>query len=154
MDTESENEWVIRTLKLFFFCDKSFQLIHKWCRFPDVLFCQDSKFFEKASPLLEDEADEFDQYLQAKAKDMDVENMSAEKMAQVECLVEHIGGIKMCDPHSEFVDSSVCQFMMFVLRDVFRYLGLTPEAKVPSQQYKICAFKHKLFAEAQQALAS
>lgn len=39
---------------------------------------------------------------------MDLENMSAETMARIECLVEHIGGIKMCDPHSDAVDSSIC----------------------------------------------
>lgn len=39
---------------------------------------------------------------------MDLQNMNAEKMSQVECLVEHIGGIKMCDPHCDAVDSSIC----------------------------------------------
>jgi hypothetical protein len=40
---------------------------------------------------------------------------------------------------------------MFVLRDVLRYLGLTPE-RVPSQEYKICAYKQTFFKEMEEAL--
>ena len=34
--------------------------------------------------------------------------MPAETMARLECLVEHLGGQVMCDPHCDFVDSSIC----------------------------------------------
>lgn len=77
--------------------------------------------------------------------------MTAENMARIECLVELIGGIKMCDPHCDSVDSSICQFIMFVMRDVLRYLGLTPE-KVPSQEYKICMYKQTLFKDTAESL--
>ncbi len=58
----------------------------------------------------------------------------------------------MCDPHCDSVDSSICQFVMFVMRDVLRYLGMTPDYRVPSQEYKICAYKQKMFSEAEARL--
>lgn len=45
-------------------------------------------------------------------------------MARIECLVEHLGGASQCDPHADVVDSSICQFIMFCLRDVLKYIGL------------------------------
>ncbi len=55
---------------------------------------------------------------------MDLQNISAERIARIECLVEHLGGIGLCDPHVDVVDSSICQFIMFCMRDVLKYLGL------------------------------
>ncbi len=144
VDTESESEWVARTLKLFYFCQKKFIMINKWARWPDIFHTPDEKFFEKASKAIEDNVEELDQYLQSTCKQMDLQSMSGEQMARVECLVELIGGIKQCDPHCESVDSSICQFIMFVMRDVLRYLGLTPE-KVPSQEFKICKYKQTFY---------
>jgi hypothetical protein len=77
---------------------------------------------------------------------MELQKMSAETIARLECLVAHIGGPSMCDPHCEAVDSSICQFIMYVMRDVLRYLGLTQE-RMPSQEYKVCAYKQKYFLE-------
>jgi hypothetical protein len=58
-------------------------------------------------------------------------------MARVECLLEHLGGMKMCDPlspdYEKNVDSSVCQFIMFAMRDVLKYLGFDKEKQsIPS----------------------
>lgn len=131
VDTEEENEWVIRTLKLFFFSQKKFSMINKWARWPEIFHTKDDAFFKKASSAIEDDVEELDSFLQKKCSEMDLQNMTAETMARVECLVEHIGGIKMCDPHCDAVDSSICQFIMFVMRDVLRYLGLTSE-RMPS----------------------
>jgi transcription termination factor NusB len=108
VDTEAENEWVSRTLKLFYFSQKKFTMINKWARWPDIFHTSDDKYFEKASKAIEDDVEELDQYLQDKCKEMDLQSMTAENMARIECLVELIGGIKMCDPHCDSVDSSIC----------------------------------------------
>lgn len=50
--------------------------------------------------------------------------MPAEQIARLECLVQHLGGLDMCDPEGDKVDSSICQFIMFVMRDVLSYLSL------------------------------
>lgn len=84
---------------------------------------------------------------------MELEKMTAETIARLECLVAHIGGPALCDPHCDAVDSSICQFIMYVMRDVLRYLGLTQE-KMPSQEYKVCAYKEKFFSDMEAQLRS
>ncbi len=64
----------------------------------------------------------------------------------------------MSDPLSEEyeanVDSSVCQFIMFVMRDVLKYLGFDKEKQsIPSQEYKVCSHKQKMFTEFYDALS-
>jgi hypothetical protein len=83
-------------------------MINKWARWPDIFHTTDDKYFEKASKAIEDDVEELDQYLQDKCKEMDLQSMTAENMSRIECLVELIGGIKMCDPHCDSVDSSIC----------------------------------------------
>lgn len=79
---------------------------------------------------------------------MDLINLTGEQISRIECLVEHIGGINMCDPHSDVVDSSICQFMMYCLRDVLRYIGLNPsDARVPFMEHKLLVFKKQFYTE-------
>jgi hypothetical protein len=63
VDTESKSEWVARTLKLFYFCQKKFIMINKWARWPDIFHTPDEKFKKKASKAMEDNVEELDQYL-------------------------------------------------------------------------------------------
>jgi hypothetical protein len=123
-DTESENEWVIRTLKLFFFCQPAFVKQNVWAQWPRIFHSKDADIFEKAGEELEDKADELETYLQDASREMELETYDGEKLARLECLIRHIGGAKECDPHGDKVDSSIGQFMMFVLNDALKYLGL------------------------------
>lgn len=78
VDTESKNDWVARTLKLFYFSQKNFSRIYPWARWPEIVHMPDETFFEKASKQIEDNVDELEQFLVDKCKEMDLENMSAE----------------------------------------------------------------------------
>lgn len=60
VETEAENKWVARTLKLWFFSRKNFAVIHKWVKWPEIVHSSDEVFFEKASKMIEDDVDEFD----------------------------------------------------------------------------------------------
>ena len=145
-----DNLWVARTLKLWSFCRKNFSLINKWAKWPDIVHTTDEAFFKKASQNIEDDVDELQSYLQKTCKEMELQNISGETLARIECLVEHIGGINLCDPHSDLVDSSICQFMMFCLRDVLRYIGLvhSPASdRVPYMEHKLLSYKKQFFQD-------
>jgi len=150
-DTEAENEWVIRTLKLFYFCQQDFVAQNVWAQWPRIVHCKDDTVFELAGEVLEDQVETLDEYLQEKCGEMNLETMSGENLARIECLVKHIGGPSQCDPHCDSVDSSICQFMMFVLADVLKHLGLIGNS-IPSQQFKILNYKRKFFAESEASL--
>lgn len=60
IDTEAENKWASRTLKIWFFTLKNFSIIHKWAKWPDIIFTTDEAFFSKASKEIEDEVEELD----------------------------------------------------------------------------------------------
>jgi len=110
----------------------------------------DEAFFKKASQNIEDDVDELQNYLQKTCKEMDLQNISGETLARIECLVEHLGGIGNCDPHADVVDSSICQFMMFCLRDVLMYIGLyptSPKDRVPFMEFKLLSYKKQFFAD-------
>jgi hypothetical protein len=55
--------WVTRTLKLFLFCVKNFSTVHRWARWPEIMFTSDDKFFVKASEAIESEVEELGEYL-------------------------------------------------------------------------------------------
>jgi hypothetical protein len=58
-------------------------------------------------------------------------------------------------PDGESSDASVCTFIMIVMKDVLLQHGLFPEEKLLSiKQYKMCAYKQKLFEETQKVLSS
>ena len=80
--------------------------------------------------------------------------MPAEQMARLECLVHQLGGAAKCDPHCDENDSSICFFMMHVVNDVLRYLGLIGDAPTPSLAYKLCAYKQKYLSESLKQLES
>jgi hypothetical protein len=58
-------------------------------------------------------------------------------------------------PDGESSDASVCTCIMIVMKDVLLQNGLFPEEKLlPIKQYKMCAYKQKLFEETQKVLSS
>lgn len=85
------------------------------------------------------------------AVESNLDSFSGEQIARIECLLAHIGGITMCDPSDDISDFGICQFMMFVMKDVLKYLGLADE-RIPSQEYKVCMYKMKLFSEVEAAI--
>jgi hypothetical protein len=150
VDDCSENSWVARTLKLWFFTRKNFALVHKWAKWPDIVHTSDEAFFKKGSSAIEDDVEDLQTHLQKICGEMDLLNISSEALARIECLVEHLGGIQLCDPHADVVDSSIGQFMMFCLRDVLRYLGLVhqpPSDRVPFMEHKLLTYKKQFFAD-------
>lgn len=75
-------------------------------------------------------------------KEAELEQLSAESLFRLECLIIHLGGPALVDPHHELVDSSVCTFMTFVLREVLTYLGLLPDKEpVYCNEIKLCQYK-------------
>lgn len=146
-DSENENDWVIRTLKLFFFCQPAYVKQNVWVQWPRIFHSKNEAVFEKACEELEEKVeDEFEKYLLESSQTMGLENYDGEKLARLECLIKHIGGPNECDPHGDKVDSSVGQFMMFVLNDAFKYLGLIGSVQ-PNQQYKLLHYKQTFFAD-------
>lgn len=107
VDDCSENSWVARTLKLWFFTRKNFALVHRWAKWPDIVHTNDKTFFKKGSNAIEDDVEELQSHLQKICSEMDLLNISSESLARIECLVEHLGGIQLCDPHADVVDSSI-----------------------------------------------
>lgn len=74
-------------------------------------------------------------------------------LAKVECLIKHLGGVSMIDPHHTDNDSSVGTFIMFVLKDALLHVGLLPDKKrVPSREIKLCLYKKTLFEQQQSQL--
>lgn len=72
------------------------------------MHAKDETIFELAGEVLEDQAETLDDYLQEKCGEMNLEALSGEGLARIECLVKHLGGEKQCDPHCDAVDSSIC----------------------------------------------
>lgn len=63
-EKEKNNEWVIKTLKLFFFMQKNFQNVHKnWCSWPILINIQGATFFKKASDAIEDHIEDLDNHM-------------------------------------------------------------------------------------------
>ena len=69
IDSEADNIWVSRTLKLFLYTMASFSKTNRWCKWPDLVHTDDAQFFKKASAKLEDDIDNFDNYLCEKASE-------------------------------------------------------------------------------------
>lgn len=129
VDADGKNPWVSRTLKIFLFTQKNFSNINKWCRWPEMFHASDDYFFNKASQAIEVDVEDFDNFLLKKAEEFNLEQMSSEQMARLECLVELIGGEAKCDPECDDVDSSICQFIMFIMKDALQFLGLAGSDK-------------------------
>lgn len=77
---------------------------------------------------------------------MGVTAFTAEQMCRIECLIQHLGGEEKCDPEGDWADLSVSQFIMIVMLDVLKYLGLVGSDN-PSQEYKRVSYKQKMFRE-------
>lgn len=65
-----KSEWVIRTLKLFFYSLNNFSQENAWCRWPAVVNTADELFFKDAAKIVEQVIDDFDNYLVDQALDM------------------------------------------------------------------------------------
>jgi hypothetical protein len=109
----ADEEWVIRTLKLWFFCIKDFAVVHQWASWPQIL--DDTAFIKKAKDVIEEQQDDFYDYLQINTKKLLLDDPA--HLAKVECLLNHLGGPSMIDPHHSDGDSSVGTFMMFIMKD-------------------------------------
>ena len=84
--------WATRILKIWFTIERDFAIIHKWAKFPDCL--NDEAFRSKAIPQVEDIIEELDTYLQEKITDANLDEMSTEKLAHLEILINHLGGVE------------------------------------------------------------
>jgi hypothetical protein len=123
---------VIRTLKLWFFMQKNFSIVHKWAQWPEIF--QDNDFMKRASPIIEDVADEFGDYITEKTDIFAVSEPAL--IVQLEILLQHLGGAERTDPHHEDTDSSVGTFLMFAVKDGLENCGLIPNMRrIPQKEY-------------------
>ena len=141
--TSMEQEWVIRTLKIWFFMIKDFAVIHKWASWPLIL--DDSAFIKKAADVIEENADEFYEYLMKNKSKLILDDM--QHLIKVECLLKHLGGVSMVDPHHADGDSSVGTFIMFVLKDALIHAGIISSDKKrnPGKELRLCNAKKALY---------
>jgi len=140
----ADEEWVIRTLKLWFFCIKDFAVVHQWASWPQIL--DDTAFIKKAKDVIEEQQDDFYDYLQINTKKLLLDDPA--HLAKVECLLNHLGGPSMIDPHHSDGDSSVGTFMMFIMKDALQYAGLLPEkSRRPGKEIRLCNYKKGLYEQ-------
>jgi hypothetical protein len=145
-DLIKSDKWATRILKIWFTLIKNFSIVHKWAKWPEIL--NDNAFRPKAVKVIEDVIEELDSYLINSMKDAELENLNAETLLKLEVLIYHLGGPEFIDPHHELVDSSVCTFITFVLRDVMIYLGLMPSKETNYvNELKLCNAKQNLYAD-------
>jgi hypothetical protein len=140
---QADSKWAAQTLRLFLTLHKSFTKINKWCKWPESYYMQDHAFFLKAAPAIEDEVDDFENYLTKQAQEFGLESITGEKLARLECLLLQMG-VARCRPDCSESDFGLGQFLMFVVRNAFDYLGLleTPNAVFAQ---RLCLFKQKHF---------
>ena len=94
----ADSAWTSRVLKLFLYMQPTFSQVHKWARWPDIFFTPDAQFFKKASAHLQDDIDDFDNYLcQTAADNFNLETITPEHMCRLECLVKLLGK-ELLDP--------------------------------------------------------
>lgn len=124
-ETAPEEKWVIRTLKLWFFMQKNFNIVHRWAAWPEIL--SDKDFMKRAMAQIEDVVDDFGEYIQEKVDCFAIDDPAV--MMQLEVLLYHLGGADRTDPHNEDTDSSVGTFLMFAVRDALLHCGLLPTIK-------------------------
>lgn len=134
---------MIRALKLWFFLIKDFAHIHKWASWPQIF--DDKAFIKKAVAVIEEQADEFYDYLQTQASKLVLDDPA--HLAKAECLLKHLGGASAIDPHHTDGDSSVGTFIMFVLKDALAYAGFLSDKKRAFKELKLCAYKKGLYEQ-------
>ena len=127
---------------------KDFAVVHQWAKWP-VIF-DDKAFMKKAVDVIE-EIEEFNDYLHSNASKLILDDVA--HLVKVECLLQHLGGSSMVDPHHADGDSSVGTFIMFVIKDALQHAGLLPDKKrVPAQELRLCNYKKTLFEQQQAQL--
>jgi len=124
-ETAQEEKWVIRTLKLWFFMQKNFNVVHRWAAWPEIM--SDKDFMKRAIAQIEDVVDDFSEYITEKIDNFAIHDPAV--IMQLEVLLYHLGGFERTDPHHEDTDSSVGTFLMFAVRDALEHCGLLPEVK-------------------------
>ena len=135
IDASIDNEWTIRTLKIWFYLleEKS-----AWAQWPAIF--NDADFMTHACESIESEISDFYGYLTSKPSQFKFDDLTI--LLQIECLIKHLGGPSQVNPSADDNDSSVSTFIMFVLRDALEFAGLMPEKKsVPHRELKLCNFK-------------
>jgi len=142
IESSADNEWSIRTLKLWFFLQKDFAAANAWASWPAIL--DDEAFKEKASEEVEKVIESFHQYLIDKSAEFCSED--PEILLRTSVLIEHLGGYQKIDPSGEDCDSSVGTFVMFVLRDYLEFCGLLPKKnRVPAKELALLEHKQTLY---------
>jgi hypothetical protein len=143
-ESAPDEKWVIRTLKLWFFMQKNYNIVNRWAAWPEIL--SDKDFIKRAMAKIEEVVDDFGEYILEK-----VENFALDDPAivmQLEVLLHHLGGPDLTDPHNDDTDSSVGTFLMFAVRDALIYCGLLPSCRVlPGRQYALAAHKETFYTQ-------
>jgi len=150
IESSADNEWSIRTLKIWFFLQKDFAASNEWASWPLIL--NDETFKNSAEEEIERVIEDFHQYLIEKSANFFSED--PEILLRAQCLIEHLGGHKKIDPSGDDCDSSVGTFVMFVIRDYLEFCGLIPGKKrQPAKELVLLEYKMSLFKEFSQKLA-
>eukprot|EP00352_Strombidinopsis_acuminata_P002466 CAMPEP_0176399216 /NCGR_PEP_ID=MMETSP0126-20121128/46571_1 /TAXON_ID=141414 ORGANISM="Strombidinopsis acuminatum, Strain SPMC142" /NCGR_SAMPLE_ID=MMETSP0126 /ASSEMBLY_ACC=CAM_ASM_000229 /LENGTH=188 /DNA_ID=CAMNT_0017774641 /DNA_START=1253 /DNA_END=1819 /DNA_ORIENTATION=- len=138
-ETANEQTWCIKTLKIWFTLIKDFSEDNEWCNWANM-FYKEADFMKEAMSKIEEVADEMAEYIPNTIETFDLNNL--DKLLEIEALITHMGGADYIDPDHDDNDSSVCTFMMFVIKDVVEFCGLLPSsASQPTKQFQLA--KHK-----------
>ena len=150
IESSADNEWSIRTLKIWFFLQKDFAATHDWASWPAIM--DDDVFKPKAEEEVERVIEDFHQYLIEKSQNFYSDD--PEVLLRTQCLIEHLGGAKKIDPSGDDCDSSVGTFVMFVIRDYLEFAGLIAnKKKQPSKELALLEHKKALFSSFAQRLS-
>ena len=144
IESSADNEWSIRTLKIWFFLQKDFAKTNAWASWPAIL--NDDAFRSAAEEEIEKVIEDFHQYLIEKSANFFSDD--AETLLRAQCLIDHLGGPEKIDPSDDDCDSSVGTFVMFVVRDYLEFCGLMPGKKrQPAKELAMLEFKKSLYEQ-------
>lgn len=144
IESSADNEWSIRTLKIWFFLQKDFSANNSWASWPAIF--NDDAFRSAAEVEIERVIDNFHQYLIEKSASFFSED--AEILLRTQCLIEHLGGPDKIDPSGDDCDSSVGTFVMFVVRDYLECCGLMAGKKrQPAKELAMLEYKKTLYEQ-------
>lgn len=84
-EAAKNDSWPVRILKIWFTLAKNFTVIHKWAKFPECL--ADDIYLDKAKTVIEEIVEELDSYLMTTMEEADLDQLSTETLARIECLI-------------------------------------------------------------------
>lgn len=86
------------------------------------------------------------EYIPNTVDSFDLNNL--DNLLRIEALITHMGGPDHIDPDHDDNDSSVCTFMMFVIKDVVEFCGLLPsQVSQPTKQFLLNKHKKQVFTK-------